>query len=65
MSKERSNVQAANDAKDRFIVRFHDAGQREVFKTRAAKNMRTMNAEILFLLEAGIKATDGVANSKQ
>ena len=45
--------------KDRFILRFHSAGQRDALKARAKANLRTMNAEILFLIEAGIRATDG------
>lgn len=45
--------------KDRFILRFHSAGQRDALKARSKANMRTMNAEILFLIEAGIRATDG------
>lgn len=53
--------------KDRFILRFHSAGQRDALKARSKTNLRTMNAEILFLIEAGIRATDGDAalNDKQ
>ncbi|MFB9242389.1 MULTISPECIES: Arc family DNA-binding protein [Massilia] len=43
--------------KDRFILRFHSEGQRDMLKARAQANLRTMNAEILFLIEAGIRAT--------
>lgn len=64
MNKVRSNAQTKNDAKDRFIVRFHDEGQRIEFKVRAARNKRTMNAELLFLLEKGIEAVDGVQNAE-
>lgn len=45
--------------KDRFIVRFHSAGQRAALKARAQANMRTLNAELLFLIDAGIRAVDG------
>ncbi len=45
--------------KDRFIVRFHSAGQRASLKERAQANMRTLNAELLFLIEAGIRTIDG------
>jgi hypothetical protein len=59
MARDRSNAPTKNDAKDRFVLRFHDEGQRVTFKDRAARNKRTMNAEILFLLEAGVAAVDG------
>lgn len=64
MVQERSSAQAKNDMKDRFIVRFHDDGQRVILKDRAAKNKRTMNAELLFLLEEGIKAVDEAKNAQ-
>lgn len=54
----RSEAQARNDAKDRFIVRFHDEEQRIALKVRAAQNRRTMNAEILYLIEKGIEAVE-------
>lgn len=41
---------------DRFIVRFHDDGMRQSLKLRAAKNERSLNAEILYLLKKGIAA---------
>ncbi|QDD65566.1 hypothetical protein EJD96_16075 [Herbaspirillum seropedicae] len=61
----RSESQTRNDAKDRFIVRFHDEEQRIALKVRAAQNRRTMNAEILFLIEKGIAAADGRENAVQ
>ena len=63
MLRERSSAQTKNDAKDRFILRFHDAGHRTAMKDRAAKNKRTMNAELLFLLEAGAQSIDGRQNA--
>lgn len=54
----RSESQARNDAKDRFIVRFHDEEQRIALKVRAAQNRRTMNAEILYLIKKGIEAIE-------
>lgn len=65
MAQERSSAQTKNDAKDRFILRFHDEGQRMAYKERAAKNMRTMNAELLYLLDMGTKAVDGAKNAAQ
>ncbi|WP_157778841.1 Arc family DNA-binding protein [Massilia violaceinigra] len=56
MSLPVAKTKSKNDAKDRFIIRFHDEHHREQFKLRAAKNHRTMNAEILCLLEAGLRA---------
>lgn len=59
MSVEKSQARIANDAKDRFVLRFHDEGQRAKLKARAALNRRTLNAEILFLIERGEEAVDG------
>lgn len=63
MSKAINSVQTKNDAKDKYVLRFHDEDQRVDLKCRAAKSKRTMNAEILFLLEEGIKAVDGGKNA--
>lgn len=54
MSQFPSNGQAERNAKDRFILRFHDEGQRAAMKARAAANKRSMNAEILVLIEQGL-----------
>jgi hypothetical protein len=43
---------------DRFIIRFHNNGQRDALKRRASKNKRSLNAELLFLLEKGIEFVD-------
>ena len=64
MIKEYSPKRTINDAKDKFIVRFHCEAQRFSIKVRAAQNRRTMNAEILFLIEKGIEAVDGGKNVK-
>lgn len=45
-------------AADRFILRFHNDGQRESLKQRANQNKRSLNAEILYLIECGINAND-------
>ncbi|WP_167228645.1 Arc family DNA-binding protein [Massilia rubra] len=54
MSQIQSGGQAQHNAKDRFILRFHDEGQRAAMKARAAANKRSMNAEILVLIEQGL-----------
>lgn len=43
---------------DRYLVRFKQ-GMRSTIKQRAAGNNRTMNAEILFLLEKGMEIVYG------
>jgi len=45
--------------REQFVLRFHSPGQRDTLKARSKASLRTMNAEILFLIEAGIRATDG------
>ena len=47
---------------DRFILRFHNNGQRDALKRRASKNKRSLNAEFLFLLEKGIEFVDAKGN---
>lgn len=39
---------------DKYLVRFKD-GMRSTIKSQAAQNNRTMNAEILTLLEKGME----------
>lgn len=41
---------------DKFILRFHVDGVRKELKIRAAQNERTLNSEILFLIERGLQA---------
>ena len=55
MSKPDNKI--PNDAKDRFILRFHGEGQRSEIKARAALNKRSMNAEILLLIEQALAAS--------
>lgn len=50
--------------RQQFVLRFQSEGQRDALKARSQANMRTMNAEILFLIEAGIKATDAARNDE-
>ena len=52
-----------HNEKDKFIIRFDTAEQRGQLKSRAAKNKRTMNSEILFLLDYGIKVVDRNQNA--
>ena len=49
--------------KDKFVVRFNQKNTRQELKDRARRNMRTMNAEVLFLIEQGIKAIDRIKNA--
>lgn len=49
-------VTEKRDGKDKFIVRFSSEQQRAEIKARAALNRRTMNAEVLFLIEKGLEA---------
>ncbi len=65
MNAGRVFAQPKNDAKDKFVLRFHDEGERAELKVRAAKSRRTMNAEILFLIEVGIEAIDRQTNVAQ
>lgn len=60
MAQVQSSGTEKHNAKDRFILRFHDEGQRAELKARAASNKRSMNAEILVLIEVGIANTDRV-----
>lgn len=50
------------ETKDRFILRFDSPEQRAALKVRAEKNRRTMNAEILFLMERGQEKVDGTTD---
>lgn len=47
----------ATQSGDKFILRFHGEGQRSEIKARAALNKRSMNAEILLLIEQGLSAS--------
>ena len=48
-----------NDGKDKFILRFHKDGQRDDLKIRAIRNRRTLNGELLYLIDRGMDAVDG------
>lgn len=52
-------MQTPNDAKDRFILRFHNPDQRKELKIRAINNGRSTNAELLYLIQKGMEAVDG------
>lgn len=39
---------------DRYILRFPEGNMRQELKARAALNRRSLNAEILCLIEAGL-----------
>lgn len=44
---------------DRFIVRFPE-GMRDRLKQQAKKNRRSMNDEVLFLIERGMKFVEAM-----
>lgn len=58
MHKIQGGLEERHNAKDRFILRFHDEGQRAAIKARAATNNRSMNAEVLVLIERGVRASE-------
>lgn len=43
-----------SDRADKFIIRFDNEGMRDAIKARALINRRSMNSEILRLIEAGM-----------
>lgn len=47
-------------AKDRYILRFERPGHREQLKAMAAREKRSLNKQILLLIEAG----EAVANQR-
>lgn len=49
----------------KFILRFHGEGQRSEIKARAALNKRSMNAEILILIEQALAASKPGLPSEQ
>ena len=51
MSKESPSSTA-----DKFVMRFTDHTMRPMLKARAIKNRRSLNAEILLLIDAAIAA---------
>lgn len=61
MQQIQINGDEKHNAKDRFILRFHDEGQRAELKARAALNKRSLNAELLVLIEVGIATADRAA----
>lgn len=50
--------QAPSEKADRYLIRFKE-GMRSTIKQQAAKANRTMNAEILFLIEKGMEVAYG------
>jgi plasmid stability protein len=51
----RSESQLKNDDKDKYVLRFREDGQRSYLKARAAQNHRSLNAEILCLIDQALK----------
>lgn len=55
-----SSSSAPSSAKDQFILRL-PAGMRDHLKSLAATNRRSMNAELLLLIEKGMGFSNAVA----
>lgn len=51
----RRPAQIANDEKDRFIVRFHEEGKRNILKDAARQSGRSLNSELLYLIKRGFE----------
>lgn len=51
-------------AGEKYILRF-DAALKAELKARAAQNRRSLNAELLLLIETGLSASDQRAQQKQ
>lgn len=58
-------MKLVHEEKDKFIIRFDEVKTRSDIKNRAAQNKRTMNAEVLYLIEQGIKSVDRNTNAAQ
>lgn len=60
-----SDQKQAGRGADQFMLRFDgSAGRRRAdLKERAVQNRRSMNSEILTLIDAGMKAVDEVKNA--
>ncbi|NML61794.1 Arc family DNA-binding protein [Massilia sp. RP-1-19] len=54
----------AAQAGEKYILRF-DAGLKAKLKARAAQNRRSLNAELLLLIESGLAATEMPADKPQ
>jgi hypothetical protein len=50
----------AHEMKDKYVLRFERKGQRAALKAQAALNRRSLNAEILLLIDRGQEALYGV-----
>lgn len=48
---------------DKFVLRFDAPGLRDALKARAAANRRSLNAELLSLIERGLIVCAGGDNS--
>lgn len=54
MNLSQSGTQPAS--KTQFVLRFPDGEVRKELKVRAAKNERSLNSEILYLIKRGLAA---------
>ena len=56
-----SSETAINRESSKFMLRFPN-GLRQKIKEMAANNRRSMNAELIIIIEKGIKSVDGAQN---
>lgn len=49
---------------DKFMLRFNADGMRQELKERAAKNERSLNGELLYLVKLGLKAEQQAQGAK-
>lgn len=54
-----------SSSSDKFILRFPEPGTRQMLKARAALNRRSLNSEILHLIEIGLKASSPSAHEAE
>lgn len=54
-----------SDVADRFLVRFHRPGHRDALKVQAAQQKRSLNSQILLLIEAGEASIEKQQEAKQ
>ena len=62
--RDECQVPKVGRGSDSFMVRMPD-GMRDLIKEFAAKNRRSMNAELLCVLEKGMETTYGLRQTEQ
>lgn len=54
-----------SESADKIMLRFYGNVKRDVIKQRAARNRRSMNSEILSLIESGLNAEQPKENAPE